>query len=342
MSAFRVSISRRSSLLGPAAPRGAIVLLLWSCRRARAHALGRSGVDGASQSPNMQCALYRAFLIGIHAEMLGLSLLFRVCLPSHEFGLLHSARARLITGKAGEIVMLRSLGSSAQAASLRRAGVGLLRRWYRPDLDPIVPSPDRVLHAVPRKSSELGTIHSREMRAAGRLPVVLQGDGLPFVNLSVAREALMPFLRRTHYQRELLTLEVEGGEKVRVLTQEVQYDDLKRFNVKHVNFRRWPRDPLRHPVKLPVPIIFVNEETHPTIKTGGYTHDIFSDTGLKCLVRDPENIPRFLVADMRRADGMDLRMEHLTVPPGVTIRPNARTLQNGGNFLVGRVKRVRG
>lgn len=30
MSAFRVSISRRSSLLGPAAPRGAIVLLLWS------------------------------------------------------------------------------------------------------------------------------------------------------------------------------------------------------------------------------------------------------------------------------------------------------------------------
>jgi large subunit ribosomal protein L25 len=238
--------------------------------------------------------------------------------------------------------MLRSLGSSAQAASLRRAGVGLLRRWYRPDLDPIVPSPDRVLHAVPRKSSELGTIHSREMRAAGRLPVILQGDGLPFVNLSVAREALMPFLRRTHYQRELLTLEVEGGEKVRVLTQEVQYDDLKRFNVKHVNFRRWPRDPLRHPVKLPVPIIFVNEETHPTIKTGGYTHDIFSDTGLKCLVRDPENIPRFLVADMRRADGMDLRMEHLTVPPGVTIRPNARTLQNGGNFLVGRVKRVRG
>ena len=237
---------------------------------------------------------------------------------------------------------MRTLGSSAHAASLRRAGVGLLRRWYRPDLDPIVPSPDRVLHAVPRKSSELGTIHSREMRAAGRLPVVLQGDGLPFVNLSVAREALMPFLRRTHYQRELLTLEVEGGEKVRVLTQEVQYDDLKRFNVKHVNFRRWPRDPLRHPVKLPVPIIFVNEETHPTIKTGGYTHDIFSDTGLQCLVRDPENIPRFLVADMRRADGMDLRMEHLTVPPGVTIRPNARTLHNGGNFLVGRVKRVRG
>ena len=64
MSAFRVSISRRSSLLGPAAPRGAIVLLLWSCRRARAHALGRSGVDGASRvcEAKYAYALYRAFL----------------------------------------------------------------------------------------------------------------------------------------------------------------------------------------------------------------------------------------------------------------------------------------
>jgi len=63
MSAFRVSISRRSSLLGPAAPRGAIVLLLWSCRRARAHALGRSGVDGASRVAKAKYAyaLYRAF-----------------------------------------------------------------------------------------------------------------------------------------------------------------------------------------------------------------------------------------------------------------------------------------
>ena len=341
MSAFRVSISRRSSLLGPAAPRGAIVLLLWSSAGGRS-AARLSGLDGVSvRRPNMRTRCTERFFVQAKTSGDGLVGSFFGCAFLHtnsDFCIRRAPGHR----KSREIVMLRSLGSSAQAASLRRAGVGLLRRWYRPDLDPIVPSPDRVLHAVPRKSSELGTIHSREMRAAGRLPVVLQGDGLPFVNLSVAREALMPFLRRTHYQRELLTLEVEGGEKVRVLTQEVQYDDLKRFNVKHVNFRRWPRDPLRHPVKLPVPIIFVNEETHPTIKTGGYTHDIFSDTGLKCLVRDPENIPRFLVADMRRADGMDLRMEHLTVPPGVTIRPNARTLQNGGNFLVGRVKRVRG
>lgn len=215
-----------------------------------------------------------------------------------------------------------------------------LRRGYRPDLDPIVPSPDRVLHATTRTS--LGTRVSKVLRESGRVPASLVGDGLPFRHISVERDALMGFLRRTHYQREMLTLDVEGGETVRVLPQEVQYDDLQRFNVRHLNFRRWPRDPIRNPVRLKVPINFINEDTNPTIKVGGYVHDMFSDTGLQCLVRDPDNIPRFIVADMRRAVDDDLRFEHLEVPPGVTVRRNARTLQNDGNFLVGRVKRVRG
>ena len=45
----------------------------------------------------------------------------------------------------------------------------------------------------------------------------------------------MPFLQRTHYQRELLTLAVDGGETVHVLPQEVQVGSYKQFDVKHVN-----------------------------------------------------------------------------------------------------------
>jgi hypothetical protein len=83
MSAFRVSISRRSSLLGPAAPRGAIVLLLWSCRRARAHALGRSGVDGASRSCEGQiCIRVVPSVFFVQADKRGWSrrIFFRMCL----------------------------------------------------------------------------------------------------------------------------------------------------------------------------------------------------------------------------------------------------------------------
>jgi hypothetical protein len=124
---------------------------------------------------------------------------------------------------------------------------------------------------------------------------------------------------------------------------QVQYDNLKHFNVTHVNFRRWPRDPDRHPVKLAVPIIFTNEEALPAVKAGAYIHSMFAETGLKCLVRDPDNIPRFIVADMRRStDGKDLRFEHLDMPPGVTVQPSSVKHLNDENFLVGRAKRIRG
>ena len=49
-----------------------------------------------------------------------------------------------------------------------------------------------------------------------------------------------------------------------------------------------------------------------------------------------------MIADMRRADGNDLRLEHIELPPGVTVRRTDFTVLNGGNFLVCRAKRVRG
>ena len=69
---------------------------------------------------------------------------------------------------------------------------------------------------------------------------------------------------------------------------------------------------------------------------------MFSDTGLECLVQDAAHIPRFFVGDMSKSVNGDLYADALQIPPGVEVRPNARTLQNNGNFLIGRVKRIRG
>jgi hypothetical protein len=85
MSAFRVSISRRSSLLGPAAPRGAIVLLLWSSGGRSAARL--SGLDGASRVPNMRTRCTERFCTQANKRGWSRRIFFRVCLPSHEFGL---------------------------------------------------------------------------------------------------------------------------------------------------------------------------------------------------------------------------------------------------------------
>ena len=95
MSAFRVSISRRSSLLGPAAPRGAIVLLLWSSGGRSAARL--SGLDGTSRvrRPNMRTRCTERFFRTSNKRGWSRRIFFRVCLHSHEFGLLQFD-ARLI------------------------------------------------------------------------------------------------------------------------------------------------------------------------------------------------------------------------------------------------------
>ena len=82
MSAFSVSISRRSSLLGPAAPRGAIVLLLWSSAGGRS-AARLSGLDGASMRKKGQiCIRVVPSVFFVQADKRGWSrrIFFRMCL----------------------------------------------------------------------------------------------------------------------------------------------------------------------------------------------------------------------------------------------------------------------
>ena len=251
--------------------------------------------------------------------------------------------------------------------------------WARddsPHLDPETPSPERVLEAQHRGPEHYGRYKSEVMRKNGPTPCAIIGDRLPYVSISVATADLMPLARRTHFQRELLTLKVEGGisdfegETCYMLPLDIRYEDLSSFKVEHVTFRRWPRDPERNPVKMPIPLIFVNSETLPAVKAGGYVHEMFlTGQGLKCTVRQREHIPRFIEADMRRADDGDLRFEHIDMPPGVapvrcvrvphTSRPRTphthgptsppvhaerryRGKRTEGNFLVGRVVRISG
>mmetsp|Transcript_64454 Transcript_64454/g.127301 ORF Transcript_64454/g.127301 Transcript_64454/m.127301 type:complete len:264 (-) Transcript_64454:131-922(-) len=245
--------------------------------------------------------------------------------------------------------------------SFARPAVGRRYLAANPALNSEVPSPERILHAVKREPlayrrhaplrgspewDEYVHKESETIRKANRVPGMLAGDRLPNVSISVGLKELMHLIQSPHYQRELLTLHVEGGECVRVLPQQVLFTTPRMTEANHVYFRRWPRDPLRHPVKLAVPLVFTHEETLAEVKAGGYAHDMFADTGLPCIVNDVEHLPRFIIADMRRSINGDLRFEHLDMPPGVTIQKKARTTEADGktiaNFLVGRVKRVRG
>lgn len=231
-----------------------------------------------------------------------------------------------------------TLRGAASASVLRPAvaSPSLLPRllprhcWARtddPHLDPEVPSSSRTLTATHRCRDEMGQHKCRKLRDTGKTPINVVGDRLPYVPLTVDTKELNAFLKRTHCQRELMTLRVDGGispfegEEALVLPQEIQYFDRLDYKPRHVTFRRWPRDPERNPIKLAVPLIFTHQEDIAQLKVGHYVHEMFEvGQGLRCYVSQREHIPRFIPADMRRAVDGDLRYEHLDMPPGVTPR----------------------
>ena len=235
----------------------------------------------------------------------------------------------------------------------------ILTRGYdadNPHLDPEVPDPERTLTAIPRGpkkekgeersddfSNGFGGNYAARIRERGRIPAVLLGDRLPFVHLTVCKKELAPFVKRTHFQRELMTLQVEGGETVKCLVQEIVYKVTYSDEIEHINFRRWPREPEKNPLKMGVPLISMNDKDLPSVKNGGYVMDIFAQKGLPVTVRNREHIPRFFIVDMKKAKENSVYFDAIkdSMPPGVKVQKTVETRQNGGNFLLMRGRRVR-
>ena len=83
----------------------------------------------------------------------------------------------------------------------------------------------------------LGSRHSRRLRAEGRLPISVQGEGKPNTDLSIDT-AEFEAARRHH--ENLFDLAVEGGGEETAIVREIQYDLLGEAIV-HVEFQRVTR-----------------------------------------------------------------------------------------------------
>jgi large subunit ribosomal protein L25 len=88
------------------------------------------------------------------------------------------------------------------------------------------------LKATPRE--RLGSRHSRRLRAEGRLPISVQGEGKANVDLSID---LDEFLAARRHHEKLFDLDVEGGETETAVVRELQYDLLGE-NLVHAEFQR--------------------------------------------------------------------------------------------------------
>ncbi|MEO0651409.1 MAG: 50S ribosomal protein L25 [Planctomycetota bacterium] len=88
------------------------------------------------------------------------------------------------------------------------------------------------LKAQPRE--RLGSRHCRRLRAEGRLPISIQGEGKANADLSID---LAEFLAARRHHESLFDIEVEGSGTETAMVRELQYDSLGEELV-HAEFRR--------------------------------------------------------------------------------------------------------
>ncbi len=167
------------------------------------------------------------------------------------------------------------------------------------------------------KRTEAGKGVARKLRAAGRIPAVVYGQGEPAQPLSVdAHEADLLF-HRISVENTIVDLEIEGeNAAVPTLVRDVQVHPFKP-NILHIDFYKIEKGV---EVEVDVPLVLTGEA--PGIKLqGGRLQQIIHDLPVACI---PSKIPDEIVYDISGMHTGDVaHVSDLDLPEGVqpTIDP---------------------
>lgn len=166
---------------------------------------------------------------------------------------------------------------------------------------------ETVLKATTRDGRGKGA--ARKLRAQGRVPGVLYGNGVESVAISLASSDLLHFFRATHGAAMVVDLDVEGTVHM-AIPREIQKDHLRGRYV-HIDFLEVRRD---EKVKMTVDIHEVGEAAG--VKTGGVIEHHLREVEIECL---PGDVPEQIVADVSGLElGDMLRLGDIPAPSGVT------------------------
>ncbi|WP_210397113.1 50S ribosomal protein L25/general stress protein Ctc [Motiliproteus sediminis] len=161
--------------------------------------------------------------------------------------------------------------------------------------------------------SDLGKGASRRLRReAGQLPAILFGGKSEPQALSLVQKDLIKHLESEAFFSSILTLNVDGTETKAILK------DLQRHPAKpvilHADFQRVEDD---QPIKITVPLHFVNEGKSEALKMGGKATHIVNQVEIKCL---PAALPEYLEVDMLNVKVGDIiHLTDVKCPEGVVI-----------------------
>jgi large subunit ribosomal protein L25 len=154
---------------------------------------------------------------------------------------------------------------------------------------------------------------SRRLRHAGKVPAILYGGKGEPSNIAMDQLKLLNVIGDERFYSSIVTLKLDGKDH-QVIIKDIQMHPAKNAVV-HVDLQRVLAD---QPIRIHLPIHFVNQATCPGVKTeGGQVSHLKSDVEITCL---PKDLPEALVVDMAAMHLNDtIFLKDVQVPPGVTI-----------------------
>ncbi|MGC4028559.1 MAG: 50S ribosomal protein L25/general stress protein Ctc [Steroidobacteraceae bacterium] len=154
---------------------------------------------------------------------------------------------------------------------------------------------------------------SRRLRHAGKVPAILYGGKGEAENVTLDQRQLLTIIDNEKFYSSIITLKLEGRTQPAIV-KDVQMHPAKNL-VLHVDLQRVLDD---QPIRLHVPIHFLNAATSPGVKLqGGLVSHLMSDLEVSCL---PKDLPEAIVVDMGQMNlNETLFLRDLQLPAGIMV-----------------------
>jgi len=160
---------------------------------------------------------------------------------------------------------------------------------------------------------DLGKGASRRLRRlSGYVPAIIYGGDKAPQPLSLVRKDLEKALENEAFYSHVLTINV-GKDQQKAILKDLQRHPA-RNSVMHADFLRVNEN---KPIKVHVPIHFINEAKSYGVKTqGGIVQHQETDIEVQCL---PKDIPEYIEVDMIKVEvGQIIHLSDIVLPEGVT------------------------
>ena len=157
-----------------------------------------------------------------------------------------------------------------------------------------------------------GKSNCKQLRNTGKIPAVIYGDKKKPSYIAVDYPKILKVLSKTGFFSTVFSLKLDK-EKIKVLPREIQTDPINDKPI-HIDFLRVNDE---SKINISVPIIFINEEKSPGLKSGGVLNTVRREIDLICKIN---NIPEKLEADLTDLEVgsvihmSDIKLEQDVVP----------------------------